>query len=266
LFMMSNQIYSTCLTDEQWNFIKDYFPKTNDFGRPREIEYRSFVNAILYLLKTGIQWRMMPTDFPKWKTVHHYFTLWRKEGLWAAIYEALRQVERDRKGRKSQPTAGCLDSESVKTGRYCSDQRSYDAGKKVVGRKRHLLVDTEGLPIAIVVTGAGASDHEGAEKVLQIKGQAGEKLELVWVDGTYKGEDWQKAIKQAYGIELEEVKRKEGVKGWQLLARRWVVERTFGWFTGARRLVKDYELLTESSVAMMQIRMISILLKRLKPD
>jgi putative transposase len=263
--MMSNQIYSTCLTDEQWDFIKEYFPEPNELGRPREIECRRFVNAILYLLHGGIQWRLLPKDFPKWKTVHHYFTVWRKSGLWAIIYEVLRQAERERKGRKSQPSAGSLDSQSVKTGRYCQEERSYDAGKKVVGRKRHLLVDTEGLPVAIVVTRAGASDHEGAEKVLAIKGAAGEQLELIWVDGTYHGEDWQKRIKKAYGVELEEVKRKEGIKGWQLLVRRWVVERTFGWLTGARRLVKDYELLTETSVAMMQIRMITILLKRLKP-
>lgn len=135
----------------------------------------------------------------------------------------------------------------------------------MVGRKRHLLVDTKGLPIAIVVTRAGASDREGAEKVLKIKGEAGGDVELIWVDGTYQGAEWQARIKEAFGVELEEVKRKEGIKGWQRLARRWVVERTFGWLTGARRLVKDYELLTESSVAMMQIRMISILLKRLKP-
>ncbi len=134
-------------------------------------------------------------------------------------------------------------------------ERSYDAGKKVVGRKRHLLVDTEGLPVAIVVTRAGASDHEGAEKVLAIKGEAGGQLELIWVDGTYQGQDWQKRIKQAYGVELEEVKRKEGIKGWQLLVRRWVVERTFGWLTGARRLVKDYELLTETRLAMIHVRL-----------
>ncbi len=109
-------------------------------------------------------------NFPKWKTVHHYFTVWRKDGLWASIYEILRQAERERKGRRSQPTAGCLDSESVKTGRYCSAERSYDAGKKVVGRKRHLLVDTEGLPIAVVVTAAGESDHKGAEARIANKG------------------------------------------------------------------------------------------------
>lgn len=235
-------------------------------GRPREIEYRLFVNAILYLLNSGCQWRMLPKQgFPKWKTVHHYFTVWRKNCLWTIIYEVLRVVERERKGRKENPTAGYLDSQSVTTGRYCQNERSYDAGKKVVGRKRHLLVDTEGLPVAMVVTRAGASDHEGAEKWLEIKGEAGADLELIWVDGIYQGEDWQARIKEAYGLELKEVKCKEGIKGWQLLARRWVVERTFGWMTGARRFVKDYELLTESSVAMMQIRMISILLKRLKP-
>ena len=148
---------------------------------------------------------------------------------------------------------------------YCEEEKSYDAGKKLVGRKRHLLVDTEGLPMAVVVTRAGASDHEGAEKVLKIKGKAGEKLELVWVDGTYNGEKWQGKIYEEHGIKLEEVKKKEGVKGWQLLARRWVVERTFGWLTGARRLVKDYELKTASSEAMIELRMISVLLNRLKP-
>jgi len=259
------QLYSTCLTDEQWDFIKNHFPTANDVGRPREIEPRKIVNAILYLLKTGIQWRMLPNEFPKWKTVHHYFTVWRENKIWKAIYEPLREADRERKGRESQPTAGCLDSQSVKTGRYCTEEKSYEGGKKVVGRKRHLLVDTEGLPIAAVVTRAGASDHEGAEKVLKIKGEAGEKLELVWVDGTYNGEAWQEKIEAEYGIRLEEVKKKEGVKGWQLLARRWVVERTFGWLTGARRLVKDYELKIESSEAMIDIRMISVLLKRLKP-
>jgi putative transposase len=266
LIDMNNQLYSTCLTDEQWDFIKNHFPKANDFGRPREISPRSIVNAILYLLKAGCQWRMLPTNFPKWKTVFHYFTLWRKDGLWKLIYEPLREAERKKKGRESQPTAGCLDSQSVKTGRYCVEERSYDGGKKVTGRKRHLLVDTEGLPIAVVVTRAGASDHEGAEKVLKIKGKVGEKLELVWVDGTYNGEAWQGKIYDEHGIKLEEVKKKEGVKGWQLLARRWVVERSFGWITGARRLVKDYELKTETSEAMIEIRMISILLKRLMPS
>jgi transposase len=259
------QIYSTCVTDEQWDFIKDFFPKPSDLGRPREIEPRSMVNAILYLIKTGIQWRMMSNDLPKWKTVHHYFTVWRENGLWKAIYEPLLEAERAEKGRESQPTAGCLDWQSVKTGRYCEEEKSYDGGKKVTGRKRHLLVDTEGLPIAVVVTRAGAGDHEGAEKVLKIKGKTGEKLELVWVDGTYNGEKWQGKIYEEYGIKLEEVKKTEGVKGWQLLARRWVVERTFGWLTGARRLVKDYELKTASSEAMIEIRMISVLLKRLKP-
>ena len=110
------QIYSTCLTDEQWDFIKDFFPKPSDLGRPRKIAPRSMVNAILYLIKTGIQWRMMPNDFPKWKTVHHYFTLWRENGLWKAIYEPLREAERSGKGRESQPTAGCLNSQNVKTG------------------------------------------------------------------------------------------------------------------------------------------------------
>lgn len=161
------QLYSTCLTDEQWDFIKNFFPKPNDLGRPREVAPREIVNAILYLLKTGIQWRMLPAEFPKWKTVHHYFTRWRSSGLWKAIYELLRQSERARKGRALQPTAGCLDSQSVKTGRYCTAERSFDAGKKVAGRKRHLLVDTEGLPIAGIVTRAGASDHarsgEGVE-------------------------------------------------------------------------------------------------------
>lgn len=153
------QLYSTCSTDEQWDFIKHHFPTASGVGKPREIEPRKIVNAIFYLLKTGIQWRMLPNEFSKWKTVHHYFTVWRENGIWKAIYKPLREVERGRKGRTSQPTAGCLDSQSVKTGSYCTEEKSYDGGKKVVGRKRHILVDIEGLPIAAIVTRAGASDH-----------------------------------------------------------------------------------------------------------
>ena len=259
------QLYPTDISDEQWHLIKDFFPGANDFGRPRQIPARVIYNAIVYVLASGIQWRMMPNDLPKWKTVHHYFRQWRLNGVWAATYERLRVAERKRCGRDEEATAGSLDSQSVKTGRYCEEAKSYDAGKKVVGRKRHLLVDTQGLPIAIVVTRAGASDHEGAELVLKKRGQAGARLKKVWVDGTYRGKQWQEGIKAEHGIELEEVQREEGVKGWQLLAKRWVVERTFGWYTGARRLVKDYELKVESSEAMMQIRMISILVKRLAP-
>lgn len=129
------QLYSTCLTDEQWDFIKYHFASANDLGRPREIAPRQIVNAIVYLLKTGIQWRMLPREFPKWKTVDHYFTLWRENGLSKAIYEPLRQIERAPKGRKSQPTAGSLDSQSVKTGRYCAEEKSYDGGKKGCGQK-----------------------------------------------------------------------------------------------------------------------------------
>ena len=172
------QIYSTCLTDEQWDFIKHLFPTANDFGRPREIESRSIVNAILYLLKTGIQWRMMPIDFPKWKTVHHYFTVWRLNGVWKAVYEMLREAERARKGRESQPTAGCMDSPSVKTGRDCALERSFDGGKKVTGRKRHILVDTEGLPVAVVVTRAGASDHARSGEVIEDKRKTWPEVEV----------------------------------------------------------------------------------------
>ena len=211
-----NQIYLSDLTDQQWNLIKDLFPTTNHLGRPRRIAVRMIVNAIFYLQKTGCQWRMLPKDFPKWKTVHHYFRIWRIEGLWEAVYERLRQKERAAKGRQSQPRAGCLDSESVKTGRFCGEERGFDPGKKVVERKRHLLVDTEGLPVAVAVTAANVSDHAGAEKVLAQRGQRGEQLKKVWVDGTYTGANWQAEIKAQHGIELEEVKRVQGVKGWQL--------------------------------------------------
>ncbi len=136
-FLVMNQIYSTDLTDEQWNFIKDLFPATNHLGAPRRIMVRRIVNAIFYLQKTGCQWRMLPREYPKWKTAHHYFRVWRITGLWEAVYERLRELERAAKGRESQPTAGCLDSQSVKTGRYCTEEKGFDAGKKVKGRKRH---------------------------------------------------------------------------------------------------------------------------------
>ncbi len=260
--MTKKQKYPSDLTDEQVEFIKQFLPESSGFGRP-SLDIHQVLNAIFYVIVGGIAWRMLPTDLPNWKSVYHYFWKWRKSGEWKRIYQALRQIERLRQGREKQASAGCLDSQSVKNVGGKQEARGYDAGKKITGRKRHLLVDTLGLPIAVKVTAASESDQAGArilfaENQEQLKG-----VKKIWVDGTYRGEDWHKEVLRDYGIELEVSKNPEGVKGFIVQAKRWVVERTFGWSIQARRLAREYEKLAESSETMMYLTMIRILVRRL---
>lgn len=259
---MKKQTYPTDLTDEQWEFIKQYLPAAKETGRPR-LDLRVVLNALFYVVVGGIAWRMLPHEFPAWKSVYHYFWLWRKSGVWQQIYEALFGLERVRQGRSPAPSAGCLDSQSVKNVGGKQAERGFDAGKKVTGRKRHVLSDTLGLPRAVLITAASASDQAGAKQLLAENQAQLQGLQKVWVDGTYRGQDWHAEVKQEYGIELEVVKNPDGIKGFVVQAKRWVIERTFGWFSQARRLVREYEKLPESSVAMIYLTMIRILLRRL---
>lgn len=186
-----------------------------------------------------------------------------ESGEWKRIYQALRQVERVRQGKQPEASAGCLDSQSVKNVGGKQAERGYDAGKKITGRKRHLLVDTLGLPIAVKVTSAVASDQAGARILLAENKDEIKSLKKIWVDGAYRGEDWHKEVRRDYGIELEVSRNPEGVKGFVAVAKRWVVERTFGWSIQARRLAREYEKLAENSEAMMYLTMIRILVRRL---
>src|SRR6266545_3921163 len=183
---MHTQRYPTDLTDRQWDCIKGLIPPAKPGGRPRTLDMRQVVNALLYLVVGGVQWRMLPQDYPKWQSVSHYFRAWRDDGTWRRLPDTLRAQVRQRAGRHKHPTAGCLDSQSVRATQI-PGLRGYDSGKQVNGRKRHLLVDTLGLLLAVVLTAASLSDAAGARRLFARLGGACQKLRLIWVDGAYRG-------------------------------------------------------------------------------
>jgi putative transposase len=184
---MNNQKYPTDLTDRQWDCIKELIPPPKPGGRPRSLDMRQVINAMLYMVVSGVQWRMLPHEYPNWKSVYHYFRQWQKEGTWQRLHDTLRAQVRQQAGRHKHPTAGCLDSQSVKTTQI-PGLRGYDKGKQVNGRKRHLLVDTLGLLLAVVVTAASVSDPAGARLLFQRLGGGCKKLRRIWVDGGYRGQ------------------------------------------------------------------------------
>ena len=253
--------YPTDLSDVEWQRIQPYLPAPKSGGRPRVHTLREILNAIFYIVRSGCTWRMLPHDLPPWKTVYHYFRLWRKDGTWERINSALRVEVRVAAGREPEPSAAVIDSQSVKT-TETPGVRGYDAGKKVNGRKRHLLVDTLGLVLMVVVHAANIQDRDGARLLLEKARGRFPRLRLIWADGGYTGKlvDW---VKTLCLWVLEIVKRSDDVKGFQVLPHRWVVERTFGWLGRYRRLSKDYEGLPESSEAMIYIAMIHLMVRRL---
>jgi putative transposase len=260
---MNEKTYPSDLTDEEWEWIKELIPAAKSGGRPRTLCMRAVLNAIFYVTKGGIQWRMLPTNFPKWQSVYHYLRTWKRAGVWVRIHDTLRARVRAKEAKHKHPTAGCLDSQSVKTTEVGGPERGFDNGKKVNGRKRHVLVDTLGLLPIVVVTAASLSDQAGARHIFKRMRGTGKKRRKVWVEGTYRGAEWTSWVTEQCNRVLESVTRAEGQKGFAVLPHRWVVERTLAWLHQNRRLSKDYEELPSTSETFVYVAMTRLMLKRL---
>jgi putative transposase len=259
--------YPTDLTDAQWAILELLVPPSKHGGRPRTVNIREVINTILYLNRTGCQWDMLPHDLLPKSTVYEYFAQWRDDGTWAKFVDALRGKVRSEAGREPTPSAMCIDSQSAKTTEVGGEERSYDGGKKIKGRKRHLLVDTMGLLVAVLITAAGTDDGAAAPRLLgQITPEDFPRLEVIFGDSKYHNHDleaWLKEHRPGWRIEVK--KPPEGTRGFTPLRIRWVVERTNAWNGRCRRHSRDYERRVDSSAAMIQISNIHLMLRRLSP-
>lgn len=249
------------LTDGEWEILEPFLPSPSHVGRPRKWPMRRIVDAMLYLLRGGLPWRMLPPGFPPATTVQRYFYDWRDSGLWRTINHHLLMEIRTAGGREATPSAGVIDSQSVKT-TESGGPRGYDAGKKIKGRKRHIITDTQGFLVGAVVHTADIQDRDGAPDVLKSIRYRFPYLRHIFADGGYAGDKLRKVLTKIGKWTLEIIKRSDHAKGFALLPRRWVVERTFAWLGRNRRLAKDFERTIESATAWLYLASVQLIARR----
>lgn len=258
--------YASELTLWQWELLNSLLPAPKSTGRPRTVDMQQVVQAIFYVLMSGCAWYLLPQNYPPYSTVYYYFGRWRDDGTWKRIDDHLVQWVRVAENHPSTPSAGSVDSQSVPTAVMVHQAVGYDGGKKIKGRKRFTLVDTLGLLMAVTVVAASVPERDGAKQLLTKVHQERQRfprLVRLWVDGGFSGEDFLHWVMDTFRLILEVVLRPNGVKGFVLLPKRWMVERTYGWLHWCRRLNVDYERLPVSSEAFIHIAMIRLMLRRL---
>jgi putative transposase len=262
-----NKVYATDVTDDQWAVIEPSIPPAKRGGAPRTVDMRLVFNTILYINKTGCQWAMLPKDLAKRSTAFDYFTLWKKNGTWQKLMDTLRRQVRTEAGREPEPQKAAIDSQTVK-GSEAGGPRGYDGGKKINGRKRHIIVDTMGLLLVVLVTSANIDDGTGAPQVLKLLSEEHKsRLDEIRGDKKYNNRTLDQYVERSQArYKITVVERPAGVQGLVHLPYRWVVERTNAWTGKYRRNSKDYERTTSSSEAMVKVSSIHLMLKRLCPD
>lgn len=264
--MSERRAYPSDLTDAEWEILEPFIPEVSEDATVPTISRREIVNGILYVLRSGCPWRLMPHDLPAWGTVYYYFRTWRIAGIWDKAMHALRKRMRQKQGRNEEPSAAVIDSQSIKTSAVGGPEKGFDMGKQIWGRKRHALVDTEGNLMEVKVTGADASDLAGGKRLVEPLHGRFPRLQLIWGDSHYGGQflewvkeqfGWNVQTVQGLGTALDattmEPKTKPSTRGFHVQPRRWVIERTFGWITRWRRLARDHEGLPQTSEAFIKI-------------